>query len=135
MTAERDVFDRLFAGKIRFDKNDVIESLIVFGLLHLYKWDRIISRREHDSGPASSAEIQDAADGFTDQQVADWHNVARETLAEYVYRHSERRRRRVFWFGVWQGVVAAFLYSCFLVVLFWILKNRDVDMFKILGIG
>ena len=121
MTSEREIFQNIVQHGSDGNDDRKVEEIVALGIMHFWKWDRIADREHRQGAFLSADEVGRMCDNLTPTQVAFYRKEARETLADYANRHPPRYG---FWYGVGQGMVAALLYSVFLVVIYYVLKHR-----------
>ena len=132
MTSEREMFRSIVQHGNDGNDDRKVEEIVALGIMHLWKWDRVTDREGRAGGaPISAEEFGRMCDDLTAKQVASYRKEARETLADFAVRHPPRYG---FWYGVGQGFIAAFLYSVFLIVMYYVLKHSNLDLFTLLGI-
>ncbi len=132
MPSEREAFTHLFVGAERMRPIEFLRELTFLGLVNFYKWDRALAWEEDHEGETIAAE-ELARIQFTDQDMHDYEAKVRETLQDYV---ESVRPTRGFFYGVWQSVVGSFVYSVgvaiLLMVAYFLLKSRDIDVLEII---
>ncbi len=132
MPSEREAFTHLFGRAAPMRPIEFLRELTVLGLVNFYKWDRAHAWEEDHGGETIAAE-ELAKIQFTDQEMYDYEATVRATLQDYV---ESVRPTRGFFYGVWQSVVGSFVYSVgvavLLVVAYFLLKSRDIDVLEII---
>ena len=132
MTSERDVYERIVQLE-RLRTYDVsTEEMLTLGLIHYYKWDKVVEwEKSHPGDHFSSEKLHEFLHQYTELDLNDRRARARDTLRDYADRLQHGQK---FWGGVWQGFIAAFLYSVFLIVMYYVLKHSNLDLFTLLGV-
>lgn len=127
MPNEREIFDRLFLSRKRIRINDLAKEVMVLGLATFYKYDEVLSREKQRG-------ITLTADEIASIQVSEHRLTELEDIVGEVLRRDVDQRRPVFWYGVAQNMLAAFLYSLLLAVVAFTLAFSNVDALKLIGI-
>lgn len=129
MPNERDVFDRLFRdGGRQMRTGDFIREIMVLGLVTFYKFDEVLFR-EKNGETLSSDDISTIK--LSDHRLRE----IEETVQVALQRHVDQLRpATAFWYGVWQNMVAGFLYSFLLAAVAFTLAYASVDPLKLIGI-
>jgi hypothetical protein len=113
MPSERDIVSVLLQDRHR------AEDLIAMGLYQFYKWDRIYHAEEIRNAELTLAEAAGIADGFTNNEFNDLRTDATRLLREY----EDAVRQKDKWvIPVFQGFLAALIYSLFLVAMLLVIN-------------
>ena len=110
MPGEREAVDN--AVRSSTDQREFLVSATAIGLMVISKWDRADLKHQNAS-PKQTVEF----DSFTEAEVRQFNQRASTMLGEQVAVVAHKQKPS-FWFGVGQGVVAAFLYSLFLIIVY-----------------
>ena len=120
MPCERDCVDHL----VRVSRNPhlSIQETTALGLLVARKWDRAGMALPPGAEPTAEDAIRH--DNFTQNELDEFRASATRMLAA----HATLSARPSWWYGVSQGLAAAFLYSLFLAVAIFIVKLSGSDV-------
>lgn len=124
MPGEREAVEN--AVRSGSDSQEFLQVALGLGLMVISKWDRADAKYGTTPGPEQAAEF----DSFTDAEVRAFNRRASQLLGEHVAVQVDRRRPS-FWLPVWQGVISAFLYSLFLVIIYLLVKHGGHDLLDI----
>ena len=108
------------------DRHDRLRSFVALGLVVASKWDQADTRHDGEATPAQATQF----DTFTDAQTREFNERAAAMLAEYAASIASRRRPS-FWLPVLQSLVAALIYSVFVVIMFLLVKFGGRDLIDI----
>lgn len=108
--------------------SDFIREIMVMGLVTFYKYDEVLFEEKRGN--------KLSADDILSIQISDHRfTEIEETVQSALQRHVDQLRpATAFWFGVWQNMVAAFLYSLLLALIAFTLAYSSVDPLKLMGI-
>ncbi len=122
MPTEREKAEELLTGRIKVDR------VLTMGIFQYYKWD-VIRREEARHGrPLTDTEYKKIADDFSQLNWDDFAGKAEQTLSEFAKDDQK-------WLvPIVQGIISAFLYSVFLVIVLVIIRMNDIDVLHALRI-
>ena len=128
MLSERDCVIHLVRS--RPDRHLGLQETIALGLLVAGKWDRAGNK-------VAEPTAQDAIahDSFTPDEIAEFRSNASRTLMEYAASLPSpicSASQPSWWYGVRQGLMAAFLYTFFFVVIGLAAKLFGSDLITVL---
>ena len=104
MPDEREIFRDL----INLPGDPNTEELLVLGLYHYHKWDRILDWEERNSTQSVSPKrFLDIANGFSNEDVRRYRDVARRSMREIEHAALSSAVREGWWRGFWQSFSAA----------------------------
>ena len=106
--------------------NDLAKEVMVLGLATFYKYDEVLSREKQRG-------ITLTADEIASIQVSEHRLTELEDIVGEVLRRDVDQRRPVFWYGVAQNMLAAFLYSLLLALVAFTIAFSNVDALKLIG--
>ncbi len=140
MPAEREIFDGLLRGRVE----NLTEELLLLGLYHYHKWDRIKQwEDEHPGREMDAATHLQIANSFTGLDIERYRQVARQSLQAEVAHVAARTLaadlrasvQRSWWDGFGQSLAAAIVYSLLLLALFLVVTHLGSDVAAVLGLG
>ena len=135
MTTERSCYNRIVELERSRNGDAVTEEMLTFGQLHFDKWDRAEKwEKENPSQNIDLETVQTFYEQCTEREVNKYRADARDTLQDYAIRYHQKQKSRNFRSGVYQGIVAAFLYSLLLYVAYQLLRVGNIDIFTLLGL-
>ncbi len=106
MTSEREIYERIVQHERSRAYDASTEEMLTLGLIHYYKWDKVLEWEKSNSGEQASLGVMQAfLHQNTELDINDRRCRARDTLRDYATRF---RKWEVFWSGVWRGMVASF---------------------------
>ena len=139
MPTEREIFDGLLRDKVE----NVTEELLLMGLYHYHKWDRIKQwEDEHPGQQADAATHWQIGNSFTALDVDRYRRVARQSLQAEVAHVTtlalaadlRASVQRSWWYGFGQSLAAAVIYSLLLLALLLIVTHLGSDVAGVLGL-
>jgi hypothetical protein len=129
MPNEREIFDRLFLRRKRIRINDLAREVMVLVLATFYKYDEVLLREKGRGITLTADEI--ASIQVSEHRLTELEDIVEEALRRHV---DQRRPAPAFRHGVWQNIVAAFLYSLLLAIVAFTLAFSNFDPLKLIGI-
>lgn len=124
MPGEREAVEN--AVRSSRDRQEFLQVALGLGFMVISKWDRADAKYGNTPGPEQAAEF----DSFTEAEVREFNRRASQHLGEHVAVQVDSRRPS-FWLPVWQGVISAFFYSLFLIVIYLLVKYGGHDLLDI----
>ncbi len=129
MPSERDCVDHLI--RVAADRNLSLQETIALGLLVARKWDRASSANPSVMPPTRESAM--LHDDFTNGELQEFRSTASRVLAEYgASLNHAITPAASWWYGVLQNLAAAFFYSIFLAVIFFVIKMSGSDVLTVI---
>ena len=130
MPNEREIFNRIFLGRDgNIQSNELIREIMVLGLTTFYKYDEVLLREKGRGEPLKADEI--ASIQLSEHRFKELERKVAEGLRRHV---DDVRPAPTFWYGVWQNIVAAFLYSLLVALVAFTLIFNNGDLWELFGI-
>lgn len=135
MTTERSCYNRIVELERSRIGDAVTEEMLTFGQLHFDKWDRAEKwEKENPSQNIDLETVQTFYEQCTEREVNKYRADARDTLQDYAIRYHQKQKSRNFRSGVYQGLVASFIYSLIFLVFILLVKFYNINILTLLGL-
>ena len=129
MTSERDIYRRIVRFSEHGSRDSEVQELLALGLLHFYKWDRVVEwEKSNPDSMIAPEKIQEFYDRHTEREIENCRKTAMDTLKGYATRYISRQN---FGWGILQSLIA-WVLSLLITVL--IVKGISLDLNAFLGI-